>query len=341
MAKVKLGRTGIVTEQNAFGALPIQRISFEAAGKLLNRALDGGMTFIDTARAYTDSEEKIGQSIAHRRKEYYLASKTMAKTPEGFWKDLETSLRNLKTDYLDIYQFHCVDQCYRPGDGTGMYECMEEAKKQGKIRNISITAHKIGIAEEIVESGLYDTLQFPFCYLATERDVALVNRCKEKDVGFIAMKALSGGLLTNSAAAYAYIAQFENPLPIWGIQRESELNEFLSYMKNPPTMTEEISALIEKDRAELLGDFCRGCGYCMPCPAGIEINNSARMAQLIRRSPSENFLSEQWQEKMERIAGCLHCGKCMQHCPYHLNIPELLQKNLEDYRRIVSGEAKI
>ena len=127
MAKVKLGRTGIVTEQNAFGALPIQRISFEAAGKLLNRALDGGMTFIDTARAYTDSEEKIGQSIAHRRNEYYLASKTMAKTPEGFWKDLETSLRNLKTDYLDIYQFHCVDQCYRPGDGTGMYECMEEA----------------------------------------------------------------------------------------------------------------------------------------------------------------------------------------------------------------------
>jgi predicted aldo/keto reductase-like oxidoreductase len=218
---------------------------------------------------------------------------------------------------------------------------MEEAKKQGKIRHISITAHKIGVAEEIVESGLYDTLQFPFCYLATERDIALVNRCREKDVGFIAMKALSGGLITNSAAAYAYIAQFENPLPIWGIQRESELDEFLAYMKNPPTMTGEIAALIEKDRAELLGNFCRGCGYCMPCPVGIEINNSARMAQLIRRSPSENYLSAEWQEKMERIASCLHCGKCMQHCPYHLPIPELLKKNLEDYRSIIRGEVQI
>ena len=341
MAKVTLGRTGIITEQNAFGALPIQRISFEAAGRLLGRALDGGMTFIDTARAYSDSEEKIGRAISHRRKEYFLASKTMAKTPEGFWQDLHTSLRNLKTDCIDIYQFHCVDRCYRPDDGTGMYECMEEAKQQGKIRHIAITAHKIGVAEEIVESDLYDTLQFPFCYLATERDIALVNRCKEKNVGFIAMKALSGGLITNSAAAYAYIAQFDNPLPIWGIQRESELDEFLSYMKNPPTMTEEITALIRKDRDELLGDFCRGCGYCMPCPAGIEINNCARMAQLIRRSPSKNWLGEDWQAKMEKIAGCLHCGKCMTHCPYHLPIPTLLQKNLEDYRSIVRGETTV
>ena len=341
MAKVKLGRTGIITEQNAFGALPIQRISFEDAGKLLNRALDGGMTFIDTARAYTDSEEKIGSSIANRRSEYFLASKTMAKTPEGFWADLETSLRNLKTDHIDIYQFHCVNQCYRPGDGTGMYECMEEAKRQGKILHIGITAHKIGIAEEIAESGLYDTLQFPFCYLATERDVALVELCRKNDVGFIAMKALSGGLITDSAAAYAYIAQFENPLPIWGIQRESELSEFLSYMKNPPKMTGEIASLIERDRKELLGDFCRGSGYCTPCPAGIEINNCARMAQLIRRSPSAGWLTEEWQAKMEKIEGCLNCGKCLKHCPYHLPVPQLLKKNLEDYRRIVSGQIRI
>jgi len=341
MANVKLGRTGIVTPQNAFGALPIQRISFSEAGKLLNRALDGGMTFIDTARAYSDSEEKIGASIAHRRKEYYLASKTMAKTPQGFWTDLETSLRNLKTDHIDIYQFHCVNQCYRPGDGTGMYECMEEAKRQGKILHIGITAHKIGIAEEIAQSGLYDTLQFPFCYLATDRDIALLNLCREKDVGFIAMKALSGGLITNSAAAYAYIAQFENPLPIWGVQRESELEEFLSYMKNPPKMTEEIASLIERDRKELLGDFCRGCGYCAPCPAGIEINNCARMAQLIRRSPSANWLTEEWQAKMEKIAGCIGCGQCLKKCPYHLPVPELLKKNLHDYRRIVSGETQV
>lgn len=341
MARITLGRTGITAEQNAFGALPIQRVSFEDAGKLLNKALDGGMDFIDTARAYSDSEEKIGRYVAGRRGEYTLATKTTAKTPEAFWKDLHTSLNNLKTDHIDIYQFHCVGQCWRPGDGSGMYECMEEAKRQGKILHISATSHKIGVAREIVESGLYDTLQFPFSYLSGQQEIDLVSLCKRENIGFIAMKALSGGLITCSAAAYAFIAQYDNVLPIWGVQRERELDEFLSYMTNPPVMTDEIRALIAHDREELSGDFCRGCGYCMPCPAGIEINNCARMIQLIRRSPSAQWLEPEAQAKMEKITGCLHCGKCMTHCPYGLKIPELLAKNLEDYRRIVSGEIKV
>lgn len=341
MARITLGRTGITAEQNAFGALPIQRVSFDMAGQLLNRALDGGMDYIDTARAYSDSEEKIGRALAARRGEYTLATKTMATTPEGFWRDLHTSLEKLKTDHIDIYQFHCMGQCWRPGDGSGMYECMEEAKRQGKILHISATAHKIGVAREIAESGLYDTLQFPFSYLSGEQEISLVKLCREKNVGFIAMKGLSGGLITNSAAAYAFIAQYDNVLPIWGVQRPHELEEFLSYMDNPPAMTEEISALIAKDKAELSGDFCRGCGYCMPCPAGIEINNCARMIQLIRRSPSARWLEPDAQAKMEKIAGCLHCGKCMTHCPYGLKIPDLLAKNLEDYRRIVSGEITV
>ena len=341
MKTVTLGKTGITTPQNAFGALPIQRISFDDAAALLRRALDGGMDFIDTARAYTDSEEKIGYAIADRRSEYTLATKTMARTPEGFWADLHQSLKNLKTDYVDIYQFHCVGQCWKPGDGSGMYECMLEAKKQGKIRFIAATAHKIGIAEEIVESGLYDTLQFPFSYLAGDRDIALVHLCKKQNIGFIAMKALSGGLITNSAAAYAYIAQYDNVLPIWGVQRPHELEEFLSYFDNPPAMTEEMRAVIDRDRAELSGDFCRGCGYCMPCPAGIEINNCARMIQLIRRSPSAGFLQEKAQEKMYKIEDCTRCGRCMKHCPYGLQIPDLLRKNLEDYRRIIAGEVTV
>lgn len=341
MAKITLGRTGLVTEQNAFGALPIQRVSFEEAARLLCRALDGGMTFFDTARAYSDSEEKIGRALGGRRSEYILASKTAAKTPAGFWQDLEQSLRCLRTDCIDIYQFHCVERCYRPGDGTGMYECMQEAKRQGKIRHISATAHKVGIAEEIVDSGLYDTLQFPFSYLASERDIALTRRCAEKNVGFIAMKALSGGLITNSAAAYAFIAQHKNVLPIWGIQRQSELDEFLSYMTLPPQMTPEMQALIEHDRRELSGDFCRGCGYCMPCPAGIQINNAARMIQLIRRSPSQNWLDEKGQAMMGKIPGCLHCNRCMSRCPYGLPIPTLLKKNYADYQRILAGEIKV
>ena len=339
MANVTLGRTGIVVEQNGFGALPIQRVGFEEAGKLLNRALDGGMNLIDTARAYSDSEEKIGRAIAHRRREYTLATKTGATTPEGFRRDLDTSLRLLKTDHIDIYQFHCAGQCYRPDDGTGMYECMLEAKKQGKIRHIGITNHRLAVANEAIESGLYETLQFPFCYLATEDDIALVRACKEKDMGFIAMKALSGGLITNSAAAYAFEAQYDNVLPIWGVQRMSEMEEFLSYIDCPPQMTDEIRAVIEHDRKELMGEFCRGCGYCMPCPAGIEINNCARMSLMIRRAPSAAQLTPEMQAKMMKIEECLHCEQCMSKCPYHLNTPELLAKNLKDYKEILAGKA--
>ena len=167
--------------------------------------------------------------------------------------------------------------------------------EKGMVRHIGITNHRLNVAKEAIESGLYETLQFPFCYLAAEKDLELVEACKKADMGFIAMKALSGGLITNSAAAYAYLAQFDNVLPIWGVQRESELDEFLSYIENPPVMTEEIRAVIDKDREELLGEFCRGCGYCMPCPVGIEINNSARMSLMLRRAPSEAWLTEEWQ----------------------------------------------
>lgn len=215
---------------------------------------------------------------------------------------------------------------------------MLEAKAQGKIRHIGITNHRLKVAEEAIASGLYETLQFPFCYLATEEDKRLVALCKEADMGFIAMKALSGGLIMNSAAAYAFEAEYDNVLPIWGVQRERELDEFLSYIVCPPKMDDELRAVIEKDRKELMGDFCRGCGYCMPCPAGIEINNCARMSLMIRRAPSAAQLTPEMQAKMMKIEDCLHCGACMKKCPYHLNTPELLQKNLKDYKEILAGK---
>lgn len=335
---VTLGKTGIVTNKNGFGALPIQRISDEEAVKLLRKAYDAGITFFDTARWYTDSEHKLGLAFEGMRDKVFIASKTGATTPEGFWKDLETTLNNLKTDYLDIYQFHNPSFCPKPGDGSGMYECMLEAKAQGKIRHIGITNHRLNVANEAVESGLYETLQFPFCYLASDEDMALQKKCSEAGMGFIAMKALSGGLITNSAAAYAFEAQYENVLPIWGVQRESELDEFLSYIDNPPAMTPELLAVIDADRQELIGEFCRGCGYCMPCPAGIEINNCARMSLMIRRAPSQAQLTPAMQEKMMQIEKCLECGKCKSKCPYHLDTPTLLKKNLKDYKEILAGK---
>lgn len=338
MQTVRLGKTEIVTNKNGFGALPIQRISDAEAVKLLRRAYDRGITFYDTARFYTDSEVKIGLAFKGMRDKVYIASKTAAVTPEAFWKDLETTLNNLQTDYLDIYQFHNPDFCPKPGDGSGVYECMLKAKEQGRIRHIGITNHRLKVAEEAIDSGLYDTLQFPFCYLATEKDIALVKKCEKADMGFISMKALSGGLINNSAAAYAFQAQYENVLPIWGVQREEELDEFLSYIDHPPVMTEELRQVIDHDREELCGNFCRGCGYCMPCPAGIKINDCARMSLMIRRAPAQMQLTADMQKMMMKIEGCLHCNQCMEKCPYELNTPELLQKNLKDYKEILAGK---
>ncbi len=342
MKQITLGSTGIVTPQNAFGVLPIQRVPKKEAVRLLRRAFEGGMTFFDTARAYSDSEEKVGAAFEGVRDQVTIATKSQAKDPAKLASDLETSLGLLKTDHMDIYQLHCVDQCYRPGDGTGMYEALEEFKRQGKILHIGITAHKIGVAEEIAASGLYETLQFPLSYLSSKREETLVRSCAAAGMGFIAMKGLAGGLLTNSRACMAYMTQFDNVVPIWGIQRESELDEWLGFMGDAtPALDDEMRAFIEADRAGLTGDFCRGCGYCMPCPMGIAINQCARMSLMLRRAPSEAWLDGHWQAEMDKIAHCVECGQCMTRCPYELPIPQLLKTNLADYRRVLAGETSV
>lgn len=341
MRQISLGNTNITVPQNAFGALPVQRVGIDEATFILRKAYEGGMRFFDTARAYSDSEQKLGIAFEGIRDKIYIATKTMATTPEGFWEQLETSLQMLKTDYIDIYQFHCVGQCYKPGDGTGMYECMLEAKEQGKIRHIGVTAHKIEVAFECAKSGLYETLQYPFSYLASDREKELVAVCKENNVGFIAMKGLAGGLINNSKAAMAYMMRYDNVLPIWGIQKEKELDEWLSYMDNEPEYDDEIKAFIEKEQKELKGEFCRGCGYCMPCPKDIMINQCARMSLMLRRAPSAGWLSDNMQAEMKKIEDCINCGACMKKCPYHLNTPELLKKNYEDYKKVLAGEVKV
>ncbi len=331
MDKIRLGRTNLTVSKNGFGALPVQRVGMDEACRILRKAYDGGINYFDTARFYTDSEEKIGRALSDVRENIVLSTKTMSTTVEGFWKELKISLSLMNTDYVDIYQFHNPSFCPKPGDGTGLYEAMLEAKNQGLIRFIGITNHRLSVAEEAVRSGLYDTLQFPFSYLSGPQEEGLVRLCAEKDVGFICMKVLAGGLITRSDVAYAYLARYP-VAPIWGIQKEKELDEFLSYQDDPPALTEERKAYIEADREELMGEFCRGCGYCMPCPAGIEINNCARMSLLLRRSPTAGHLTPEGQAKMKKIEECLNCGQCKSRCPYGLDTPELLRKNYEDYK---------
>ena len=335
MDTVTLGRTGITVSKNGFGALPIQRISKADACRLLRTAYDGGITWFDTAHFYTDSEEKIGAALSDVRDKIILSTKTMCQSTAQFNEELDTSLRSMKTDYIDVYQFHNLPVCPKPGDGSGLYEAMLEAKKAGKIRFIGLTNHRLGVAEKAIRSGLYDTIQFPFCYLSGEKELALVRLAKEQNVGFLAMKALSGGLITNSAAAYAFLAQFDSVLPLWGVQRDRELAEFLAYQNDPPRLTDELRAVIEEDRKALAGDFCRGCGYCMPCPAGIRINDCARMTLMLRRAPVAGYTTPQWKAEMEKIESCLHCGKCASKCPYGLDTPTLLRRNLDDFRAFV------
>lgn len=329
---ITLGSTGITTNKNGFGALPVQRLTVDDAVYLLKKAYDNGITFFDTANAYTDSEKKIGLALAGVRDKIYIATKTMGNDVDGFWKQLHNSLKMMKTDYVDVYQFHNPGYCPKPGDESGLYDAMLEAKKQGKIRHIGITNHKLAVAVEAAESGLYEMIQYPMSYLASDDELDFVEKCKEKNIGVLAMKALAGGLVSSAKAAYAFLMQLENVLPIWGVQRESELDEFISYQTNPPIPDAELRAVIERDKQELSGEFCRCCGYCMPCTVGIEINQAARMIQLVRRAPESMWRTDNCRENMKLIESCTNCNRCKEKCPYGLDIPNLLRKNWEDYK---------
>ena len=330
-----LGRTGLEISRSGFGALPIQRVSFEEAARLLNRALDAGINYIDTARAYSDSEAKIGAGIGNRRSEFFIATKTHAKTGEALKKDLETSLREMKTDVIDVYQFHNPGFVPVPGGEDGLYDAAVQARREGKIRFIGITQHSIERAFQAVNSGLYDTMEYPFNHLSTERDRELVRLCGEKNVGFVAMKALSGGLVTDARLPFAFLREYANVVPIWGFQKMEELNQIIDMEQNPPVRTDEIDRLIERDRRELSGAFCRSCGYCLPCPADIKIPQANRMMQLLGRAVWQNYVTAEWQREMEKIEDCVHCGACAKRCPYGLKPYESMREQLKGYREFV------
>ena len=331
MKMVKLGRTGLSVPQLAFGALPIQRTDKSEAVRILRAAYDGGIRFFDTARAYSDSEEKIGAALSAVRKDIVIATKTTAVDAKTAAEHLEMSLSNMKTGYIDIIQLHTPERMPDPGDENSAYAELVRAKKAGKVRFIGMTNHRAHVAREAVESGLFDTLQFPMSHISSQSDLSLVDLCVSHNVGFIAMKALCGGLITDIPAAFSFFRRYDHVVPIWGIQRMRELEEFLALEKNPPVPDEALLSAIDRDRRELASSFCRGCGYCLPCPAGIPIPMSARISFLLRRAPYAQFLTPEWKEMMGRIKSCVNCGSCKAKCPYNLDTPALLREMLADY----------
>ena len=237
---------------------------------------------------------------------------------------------------MDILQLHNPPELPDPDDANSAYAGLLEARERGKARFLGITNHRLRVAVSAVESGLFDTIQFPLSALSSPQELRFVELCQAHDVGVIAMKALCGGLIRNIPAAFAFFRQFDHVVPIWGIQRVSELEQFLALEADPPVLDEKMRADIEAERAELGGEFCRGCGYCLPCPADIPIPMAARMAYLLRRAPTARYLTPEWQEQMRRIEDCTDCGQCRQRCPYELDPPGLLRKMYEDYKTFLS-----
>jgi uncharacterized protein len=334
---VRLGRTNLVVPRLGFGALPIQRTNIDEAVRILQRAHAAGIRFFDTARMYTDSEAKLGRALSHVRHEVIIASKTTAKTASEAQQHLEASLAALGTDYLDIAQLHNADAVPAPEARDTAYATLVKARQEGRVRFIGISCHRRDVAQAAVRSGLFDTLQFPLSHIASPEDLSLIDECRQHDVGLIAMKALSGGLLTNIPAAVAFLNQFDNVVPIWGIQHMHELEQFLALQAEPPRLDDSLRAVIDRDRRELASSFCRGCAYCLPCPADIPIHWAARMSLLLRRAPYQQFLTPEWRQTMERIDACTDCGSCASRCPYHLDTPALLKTMLADYRQFAAS----
>ena len=234
MEKIRLGRTGLLVTKTAFGALPIQRISKADAVKLVRRACEAGINYFDTANMYTDSEEKLGEALHDVRQNVVISTKSGGGDKKTVQAHIEQSLRSLRTDYIDLFQFHNPAVLPDIHDPDGPFAAALEAKQKGYIRHIGITNHRLKVAHEAIESGNFETLQFPFCYLATEKDLELVELCREHDMGFIAMKGLSGGLLNNAEACYAFMQEHPDVVPIWGIQHEWELDQWLELTERNP-----------------------------------------------------------------------------------------------------------
>ncbi|MBN2711762.1 MAG: aldo/keto reductase [Planctomycetes bacterium] len=336
MEKITLGKTGLEVTRTAFGALPVQRVDFETAAKILRRAYEAGINFFDTANAYSDSEEKIGLALSDVRENIVIATKSGAGDRDSVLAHIELSLKRLKTDYIDIVQLHNPKELPNPDKADSSYAGLVRAKEQGMIRHIGLTNHSIDNAKTAVASGLYETMQFPLSAISAPKDLELIEICAEANVGLIAMKALCGGLLADARMAFAFLRQYENVVPIWGVQRMEELEEFIALDANPPVVDDDMLEKIEKYRNELGKSFCRACGYCLPCPADIPIPMAARMKFLLRRAPTAGFLEPDWQEKMKRINNCIHCNACASRCPYGIDTPALLAEMLEDYEEVLA-----
>jgi len=327
MEYIELGKTGMQVSRTAFGALPIQRRTMEESIELLRGAYEAGINFFDTARGYSDSEEKISRALGDVREKVFIATKTTARGPASLSADLDKSLSFL--GYIDIMQFHN----YIPNEDE--YQTVQDYIRAGKIRHVGVSLHSRERGFEAVQSKRFETIQFPLSCISDEGDLELAKACKEAEMGFIAMKALAGGLILEKKANFAFLRSLESIVPIWGMDNLDHLEEFISLENENPQMCDEFLTAIEKEKAELQGKFCRGCGYCEPCPAGIVLHTVCKMESIMQRFPNKWFTVRPFREMMKKTEECTQCGICTTRCPYFIKTNEVVIHTRDLYNKFL------
>jgi len=335
---MRLGKTELEVSRIGFGGIPIQRLAEDEAVAVVRRCLDLGVTFLDTANAYTTSEARIGRAIAGRREQVVIATKTGARDKATAKEHLELSLTHLNTDYIDLWQFHNVssfeayEQVLGPG---GAMEAAQEALQAGKIRHVGITSHSMDVALKAVPSGHFETIQFPFNFVTCEPAGELVPLAREHDLGFIAMKPFAGGMLDDANLAIKYLLQFDGVVPDPGIQRVEEIEEIVDVVHGAWELAGEEREEIKRIRAEVGTRFCRRCGYCQPCPQDVHIPLLMNLVSFWKRFPPAGFTAGWIAEAVESGRNCVECGECEEKCPYHLPIRDMLSENMAFYDRVI------
>jgi predicted aldo/keto reductase-like oxidoreductase len=345
MEKIKLGKTGMMVTRLGFGGIPIQRLNEADAVKVVQKCLDLGINYFDTANGYSTSEERIGKAVKGRRHNVFIATKTFPGTPDIIEKNLELSLKRLDTDYIDLYQFHGIndkatlDKILDPENG--LYKVFEKAKKAGKIRHIGITSHQMDAAKLEIKSGRFETIMFPFNFITNEPAKELLPLCREQEMGFIVMKPLAGGMLDNATIAFKYLLQFPDVVAIPGIEKVHEIEEIAAIYEGPQKITAAERKEMKRMTDELGTRFCRRCDYCQPCAQGIPISLIMTFPTFVKRLPPDWYLKSPFiPDGMAKAASCTECGECETRCPFKLPIREMLKEGYNLFEQVKAANTK-